>query len=314
MNTELIKLSERVIAEGSKSFAAASRLLDRRARESAVLLYAWCRYCDDMVDGQTLGQGRVDREGSASERLEDLRRQTAAALESSVAVDPPFEALRLVVRRHGIPHAAPRHLLDGFSLDLTNVRCATFQDTLLYAYHVAGVVGLMMAWTMDVSDESTLDRACDLGLALQLTNIARDVLADAEIGRIYLPVDWLDEADVPIDPERFSDHKQPLVAVVGRLLDQAEPYYGSALVGIGALRARRAWSIAAARAVYREIGVAVRRSGAEAWDNRAGVSKPRKLALLTGALAQTAWLKAGLARVNTGRDGLWRRPSLRPST
>lgn len=313
MDSRLVKLSEQTIAKGSKSFAAASRLLDRRARESAVLLYAWCRYCDDVVDGQELGHGAVGRTGCSSERLAELRRQTIVALESDASVDSPFEALRAVVRRHGIPHAAPRHLLDGFALDVAGARCATLSDTLRYAYHVAGVVGLMMAWTMDVSDEAVLDRACDLGLALQLTNIARDVMADAEIGRIYLPAEWLAQAAVPVVPAWFPDHRPALAGVTTKLLERAEPYYASALVGVGALGLRRAWSIATARAVYREIGVKVDRAGAEAWDRRVRVSTARKLGLVGLSLGQAAWLKSGLARHDRCRKTLWRRPPLRSS-
>jgi phytoene synthase len=221
--------------------------------------------------------------------------------------------LRVVVRRHAIPHAAPYHLLDGFALDVDGSACATLSDTLTYAYHVAGVVGLMMAWTMDVTDEATLDRACDLGLALQLTNIARDVMADAQIGRIYVPTDWLDQASIPIDPAQFDGHRPELAVVTRQLLTQAEPYYGSALVGIQALGLRRAWAIATARAVYREIGVEVASAGPKAWDNRARVSMPRKLGLIGRSLAQVVLLKSGLGRRECNRDGLWRRPSLKPS-
>lgn len=314
MDDGLVRLSEETIAKGSRSFAAASRLLDRRARESAVLLYAWCRYCDDVVDGQELGHGQVERAGNPADRLAELRRQTDAALEGSDSVDPPFEALRAVVRRHDIPHGAPQHLLDGFALDVEGFECTTLTDTLRYAYHVAGVVGLMMAWTMDVTDEATLDRACDLGLALQLTNIARDVMTDAQIGRIYLPTDWLGQASILIDPTQLDGQRQALAEVTSRLLAEAEPYYESALVGISRLQLRRAWAIATARAVYREIGIIVRNDGAQAWDGRARVSTPRKVGLIGRSLGQALWLKSGLRRFDRTRDGLWRRPALRPST
>ena len=96
-----------------------------------------------------------------------------------------------------MPHRYPLEHLDGFVMDVEGREYHTLTDTVEYCYHVAGVVGVMMAYIMGVRDEPTLDRATDLGLAFQLTNICRDVVEDAEVGRVYLPLDWLTEAGVP---------------------------------------------------------------------------------------------------------------------
>ena len=132
----------------------------------------------------------------------------------------------------GIPRRYPLELLEGFAMDVERHEYRSLEDTLLYSYHVAGVVGAMMAAIMGVEDKATVDRAIDLGIAFQLTNISRDVMEDAADGRIYLPRDWLVEAGAPIDPAEFPGAEQALFTVVTRLLDEADRYYESAVHGI----------------------------------------------------------------------------------
>ena len=158
-------------------------------------------------------------------------------------------------------------------------------DVLLYAYHVAGVVGVMMAMVMGVRDSETLRRAADLGLGLQLTNIARDVMDDAAGGRVYLPRDWLREAGVPDGAVADPSYRGAVFDVTRRLLEAAEPYYESARWGLRRLPARSAWAIAAARGLYREIGRNVARAGVSGMDKRAGVGNAsRVFQVLVGAL------------------------------
>ncbi|MEX0915910.1 MAG: squalene/phytoene synthase family protein, partial [Wenzhouxiangellaceae bacterium] len=173
MDRALQQQAEAVMARGSKSFAAATRLFESGTRRDVMLLYAWCRHCDDLTDGQDLGHGRLQ---TASEKtLERLRADSLTALSTAPCGDFPYQALAEVARRHPIsPRLVEAHLR-GFELDATGWRPETLQDTLQYSYHVAGSVGLMMALIMGVRDQHTLYRACDLGLAFQLTNIARDV-------------------------------------------------------------------------------------------------------------------------------------------
>ena len=197
---DVVDHAEQSIAVGSKSFAAAAKLFAPETRESAVLLYAWCRHCDDVIDGQELGHGQVDGDRRAGgERLAELERLTRAAYGDEPLQAPAFAAFQRVVRRHGIPLALPLDHLAGFRMDVEERVYVELEDTLEYCYHVAGVVGVMMARIMGAEDEETLDRACDLGMAFQLTNIARDIVEDARIGRVYLPRLWLDELGVPVD-------------------------------------------------------------------------------------------------------------------
>jgi phytoene synthase len=300
------------IRKGSKSFAAASALFGKAEREAAWGLYAWCRYGDDVIDGQVLGfTGPTDASGDATDprdRLARLRALTLQALETDAPVPPEFEGLRQVARAHGLTSRYPMALLDGFAMDVEGRRYESLDDTLSYCFHVAGVVGVMMARVMGVSERATLERACDLGLALQLTNIARDVVEDAQAGRVYLPAQWLAEAGLDASPATVAApaHRAKVAGVTVRLLDVAETYYASARAGIPKLPLRSAWAIASARDVYREIGRIVRRRGASAWDSRASASRPRKLALLarSGGVALASRLGGRAAP----RAGLWTMP------
>ena len=294
---ELIAFSRERIERGSKSFAGAARLFSPEVRASAYMLYAWCRHCDDEIDGQELGFNTADARGAASaETLARLREKTLAAVAGRVT-EPIFLALQTVLAKHAIPSKYPLDLLEGMAMDVRRQEYRTLEDTLTYSYHVAGCVGVMMAMIMGVRDQATLERACDLGLAFQLTNIARDVAADAGVGRVYLPGDWLAEAGV--------------LEVTLRLLDEADRYYASAYYGIARLPGRSALAIAAARRVYSDIGNVVR----EGAPGRATVSGARKRWNLVKAVGDVVAAKtAGTVMVAPPRVGLWTMGLLAKST
>ena len=297
------------IRVGSKSFAAAAMLFDRTTRESAVMLYAWCRHCDDVVDGQSFGfAGPVAPEGSPGDRLAELERRTRSVLAGEAAADPAFAGLRAVVRRHGIPSDLPLQHLAGFGMDVEGRTYETIDELLDYAYGVAGVVGVMMAQVMGVRDPAILDRASDLGLAFQLTNIARDIIDDARAGRVYLPRTWLAEAGIPPDEVGRPEHRPALAAVARRLLAVADEYYASASVGIAALPPRPAWAIATALRVYRQIGTEVARRGEKAWDRRVSTSKAAKLRHVAASGVGILFRAPRSSADARERDGLYARP------
>ncbi|KKB78195.1 phytoene synthase [Devosia soli] len=307
MSDAVVANSEVAIAQGSQSFAAAAKLFDKQTRDDAVMLYAWCRHCDDVVDGQTLGHAQeADFRTGQQQRLDLLRAQTASALAGEVTSDPVFEALRRVVERHQIPPRHPQELLAGFEMDVADRHYETIGDTLEYCYHVAGVVGVMMAMIMGVRDPKVLDRASDLGLAFQLTNIARDVVDDARVGRVYVPREILKRHGIAvIDPENRAQWLA-LHAAALELLDLAETYYASAYLGMASLPPRSAWAIGAARRVYRAIGAKLRQGGPSAWEQRVSTTKAEKIGLLSlalGDVAATRFVKPGKPRT-----GLWQRP------
>jgi phytoene synthase len=296
-----------VIQAGSSSFAAAAKLFDADTRRSTVMLYAWCRHCDDVIDGQHLGHGQ--RPGSRAESLrclEELQALTHRACAGQPCCHVVFDGLAEVVRRHGIPPALLLEHLAGFRMDVEGCRYETLDDTLLYCYRVAGVVGLMMARVMGAADPAVLDRACDLGLAFQLTNIARDIVEDAAMGRVYVPQQWLRTAGIPAGEVADPRHRAALAGVAARVVAAADPYYASALAGLAALPVRSAWSVATARGVYREIGRKVRHRGAQAWDTRARTSGAEKAWFVARGMAVA--LAARALPAPPRGEGLWQRP------
>lgn len=272
----------RVIADGSKSFALAARLFDRATMAAAFSLYGWCRYCDDQIDSFT-----GNRE-AAEERLRLLREQTHAAFTGQPQKDPVFVAFQYVTAKYEIPSHYPLELLEGMAMDVRSQRYETLEELLLYCYRVAGTVGLMMAHIMGVSDEKALKHATDMGTAMQLTNIARDVIEDAESGRVYLPLTWLVETGLPVEGILQPMHRGKLADLTQRLLETAEGYYVSGRAGLPYLSWRCGCAVAAAQNVYREIGRMVRRRGSRAWDHRTYTSTARKVVLAAMGVGQMA--------------------------
>lgn len=306
--------SREMIRAGSKSFAAAARLFSPETRHGAYMLYAWCRHCDDRIDGQDLGFGMTELGTDEQQRrLDELRLQTGRALAGELQDDPVFDGLCRIVQQHRIPLHFPLELLEGFRMDVERQAYATLDDTLLYCYRVAGVVGVMMACVMGARGPAALQRAADLGIAFQLTNIARDVLDDAGAGRCYLPADWLASAGLATPDHGAPANREDLSRVVARLLDEADRYYSSAREGLRALPFRSAWAVATALGVYRDIGRVIRARGPRAWDQRAVVGGARKLSLAGrgAATAARATLFRGFVRQLPRDQGLWLAGELR---
>ncbi|MEM1410002.1 MAG: phytoene/squalene synthase family protein, partial [Pseudomonadota bacterium] len=213
MDGTLARKSAEAISKGSKSFAVSSLLFRPSMRRHAHMLYAWCRFCDDVIDGQNLGFGDERAAGAMSvpkaSDLDDLWRQTEAVYAGKTPSTWQFEAFQTVALETGMPAQFAFDLLRGFEMDVGQQDYTNLEDTLRYSYHVAGVVGVMMAIVMGVSpdDNDTLDRASDLGIAFQLTNICRDVIDDAAIGRVYVPAAWLEEAGVRAHPRAVLDER-----------------------------------------------------------------------------------------------------------
>lgn len=302
----LVAHARESIARGSKSFAAASKLFDPETRERAWLLYAWCRACDDAADGQEGGGALSPVDARA--RLAEITALTEEALAGRPTGIPAFDGLAVVARETGMPPRWPRDLIAGFALDADEWRPRTEDDLYRYCYHVAGAVGLMMAVVMGVSpdDEAVLDRACDLGLAFQLANIARDLEEDDRGGRCYLPVEWLVEMDMPPGEHLKPPFRKRLAVLAKRLADRAERYEASARGGTPALGGRSAWAVLAAAGIYGDIAREVRARGERAWDHRVTTSRTAKLRWIARAGVQAARRKRLYAAVPRPGD-LWTR-------
>jgi 15-cis-phytoene synthase len=264
-----------MIRTGSRSFFAASMFLPERVRSGAYALYAFCRLSDDAVDEAHGGEAAVER--------------LAARLDSVYAGAPdnrPVDrALADAVERFAIPRAPFDALLEGLLWDAQGRSCETLSDLYAYAARVAGSVGAMMAALMGARTPDLVARACDLGVAMQLTNIARDVGEDARAGRLYLPRTIMREAGIDPDSWLATPVFNPAIAkVVARLLSCADALYARADSGIAALPPAFQPAIGAARRLYAEIGVELARNGFDSVSTRTVVPAVRKLQLTMLAL------------------------------
>ncbi len=304
----IVATAQESIARGSRSFSVASRLFARQSRERAWLLYAWCRACDDIADGQDHGHD-MSVVADAPARLDRMRAMTEAALAGEWVGEPAFDALRIFAAETHMPPALPRDLIEGFALDAREWRPRTEADLYKYCYHVAGVVGCMMAVAMgvDPADEATLDRACDLGIAFQLANIARDIEEDDRVGRCYVPEDWLVEMDMPPGEHMKPPFRQRLAVLAQRLADKAALFEASARRGTPALPFRSAWAVLAAANIYGAIGREVAARGEHAWDRRVTTSAADKLRFIVKARGEAASRRTLYAGPERDPD-LWTRP------
>ncbi|MCO4771035.1 MAG: phytoene/squalene synthase family protein [Deltaproteobacteria bacterium] len=308
----------RVLSAGSKSFSLAGKLMRPSRRAAAAAVYAWCRRADDLIDDAP--------EGLAEERATQLRRELDALYGPGGPVDGgswegvegrdelALRAFAQIARERGIPRQYPDELVNGMEMDVRCHRYESAAELKLYCYRVASTVGLMMCHVMGVKDDRALEPAVHLGVALQLTNISRDVLEDWHMGRLYLPQEWLGDAgpDLLRRLEAAGPHGDPgelprrweseIRAATRRLLTTAERYYNSADRGLQDLPLTSASAIRAARWIYREIGAEVWRRDFDVWQGRAVVRTRRKAFLLgRSALLELAWAPLRLRRERGGR-------------
>lgn len=269
----------------SKSFFLSSLLLPARVRQAAWALYAFCRRADDAVDDET-------SRSEALRKVDALRRRLDAAYGNATPDHPVDRAFTVVARRYAIPRALPEALLAGMEMDARGASYDTDEELLVYCFRVASTVGLMMTRVMGASDDVAWLRAADLGIAMQLTNIARDVGEDARRGRVYLPRALL--AEVGLEPREVLGATQaspPLREAVKKLLERANAHYRAADLGVPLLPRGCRFAIASSRLIYSRIGDRIAANGYDSVTTRAHVSLAGKLALVaraTGALFSSA--------------------------
>ena len=265
-----------LLRSGSRSFHLASLLLPRRVSDAAIALYAFCRLADDAIDMPVV---------ASSMALGELQAQLDRVYAGRPGSQPMERLLARVVEEHAIPRTLLAALLQGFEWDAAGRRYASAAALNAYAARVAGSVGALMTLVMQVRSHAVVARACDLGVAMQLTNIARDVGQDARAGRLYLPLDWLAQAGVEVERWLAQPTFTPaLGTVIERLLAAADALYARAASGIAGLPADCRPGIHAARLLYAEIGHEVRRRGLDAVTRRARVGALRKARLMCAAL------------------------------
>jgi len=278
MSAEMVASCRSVMERHSRSFSFASVLFPGPIRDDAAVVYAFCRQADDAVDG-------VEDPRAAAEALFCLRtrlRRVATGDDTDVDVVSAFAE---VMRRRRIPLSVALDLLDGMEMDLQRSSYETIDELLLYCYRAAGTVGLMMAMVMGVSSPAGLARAAHLGIAMQLTNICRDVLEDWGRGRLYLPRSWLAGAGCgqllgKVGGVFPAEAAPGTATVVRQVLALADRYYASGDRGLPLLPWRCALAVRTARRVYSGIGLELARVGHDVRAGRAVVPFSRKLRLL----------------------------------
>ncbi len=275
------------IAQHSKSFALASKLLDARTRDQTAVVYTYCRRADDAVD---------EAGGEEVAALTRLRTELDEVYDGTPR-DPVLRAFGVIARERNLPRSYPEELLAGMAMDVDAMRYTTVAELGTYCFRVAGVVGLMMCHIFGVRDDAALVPAARLGLAMQLTNICRDVSEDWDRGRLYLPAELhaahgagglageLGQGAPRVVPKAA---RAAVRATVRDLLDLADTHYRAADRGIPALPWRAALAVRAARRVYSAIGTVIRRRDYDVLAGRAFVPTSLKLAHVTAATARTA--------------------------
>ena len=271
---QMAVVSRQALAVGSRSFNMASRFLAPGQRNDAAALYAFCRMVDDAADDAPSREVATAALGAIEDELWG-RRPATTFMGHFLAM-----AER---RRIDLQHA--QNLLDGVSSDLDDVRIADDAALLRYCYQVASTVGLMMCGVLGVRDSAALPFAVDLGLAMQLTNICRDVKEDAGLGRVYLPASRLQDAGVSQGDLLAGEvDRRALARVVRALIDRADAYYASADAGMRYIPVGPRLAIVVASRVYRAIGHKLRRRGSDAWQGRTVVGTLGKSWVAAGAV------------------------------
>lgn len=268
-----------VLRRCGATFHAASLVLPPAVRADLALLYAMCRAIDDCADA------------SGPDRAGRMLDEVTSALRGEHGRSPLVRSFLSLARRHGVPLALVHELIEGVRSDLGEVRLATLDELLRYSFRVASTVGLMMCRVLGVAREGD-PFAIDLGIAMQLTNIARDVAEDAHNDRVYLPAEWVDPRVVLATSRPLvrgsSGHAAPVRVAVLRLLDEADRYYESAELGMQFLPLTVRGGIRAAAWNYRAIGSQIRRSEAAPLAGRVRTSTHGKLVRTAAAVWASA--------------------------
>ena len=303
----LVAFAAESVARGSRSFGTAAQLFDRRTRERTCLLYAWARACDDIADGEDHDGAIAVPEGEARERAAEIRRLTDIACAGAPSGHAAFDCLALLMRECPVPRDLVDAMLAGFDLDASGWRPRSEADLMRYCWLVSGSLGAMMAVVMGVppDDADTLQRAGDLGIALQLTNIARDVADDAGMDLCYLPLEWMVEMDIPPGMHMHPAYRARIAVMARWLAEFVDMYEASAAIGAARLPFRSRWAVLATSRIYGAIADKVRHKGDRAWDHRIATTRAEKAGHILAALAQ-AVRPSRPDQAAVRRDGLWK--------
>lgn len=268
----------------AKTFYLSTRFLPNEKQRSIFAIYALCRYIDDLVDEAfDINQGREINDNEIHQILDELRSRLQRAYVSGIAESPILTAFADTLNLYHIPEELPLELIEGVCMDLNKNRFQTFDELYIYSYKVASVVGLMTSEVFGYKDRKALEYAIDLGIAMQLTNILRDINEDLIRGRIYLPLDELKQFGVCEEDlfNRVCDEK--FRALIQFQIDRARDYYQKADLGIAMLNPDSRLPVYLARMNYSRILDVIEKDIFRVFDRRAYLSTSEKLAILPKA-------------------------------
>ncbi len=265
-----------ILAAKGKSFYWASHLLSDIHARRATRLYRFCRYLDDLVDEATSPD-------AAKAALKSVETAVITRRSEDAIVN---DALQLIDECH-IYREAILELIRGVASDLETVRIADEPELLRYCFRVAGTVGIMMCAVLDVRDPVAMPHAIDLGIAMQLTNICRDVKEDANLGRRYLPASLVGDVDPSALRSPAPQGTPRIEAALARLLEMAENYYSSGMAGLAFLPLGARSGIVVASQIYRQIGVQLKANHFAYWKARTTVSSRSKAMITARSLAMS---------------------------
>jgi phytoene synthase len=260
------------LSANGKTFYWASFFLGKDKAALAALLYSGCRQLDDIADNNSRDKEAIRRTLTTIQL--EISQANTADIHSVSAL------FRHLIGAHGVDTAAVMSLIDGMIQDTSRVELSDQQALDRYCYRVAGTVGIMMCSVLGVRDVEALPFAIDLGIAMQLTNISRDVLEDAGIGRRYLPV------DIPVESLAGAsvDTREQVARVIDLQLERAERFYESGIAGLTYLPRGSRIAIYLAAILYRAIGRQLRQHGCQWWRGRTVISTQQKLLMTLSAL------------------------------
>lgn len=270
-----------ITRQHAKTFYMATRFLPNHKQRSIFAIYGLCRYLDDLVDeSEDLINNKKISHLEVEERLDGFRNKLINTYQGLEQEDPILIAFSDTLNKFDISIELPLLLMDGVMTDLTKMRYNNFKELYDYSYKVASVVGLMTSEVFGYKNSKALEHAVDLGIAMQLTNILRDVGEDLVKGRIYLPAEDLNKFGVSED-DLFSHNKSVrFVELMKFQIDRARRYYESADIGIPILSRDSRLPVCLARENYSRILSKIEDNDYDVFNRRAFLNSTEKLSMV----------------------------------
>lgn len=265
----------------AKTFYMATRFLPNKKQRSIFAIYGLCRYLDDLVDENEdlMIQQKITREDILV-KLDHFREKLINTYNGNEQNDPIMLAFSDTLNSFNISIKFPMLLMEGVKMDLTKDRYATFDELYDYSYKVASVVGLMTSEVFGYDNPKAVEHAVDLGIAMQLTNILRDVGEDLTKNRIYLPKDELDRFGITEDDLFNHNMSENFIEFMKFQIKRANKYYESADCGIGMLNRDSRLPVGLARENYSRILNKIEENGYNVFHQRAFLNSTEKLSMV----------------------------------